>query len=36
VEGFRQVVHLLLDQQVPKEDIRKLVSTNAKRLAAIS
>ncbi len=36
VEGFRQVVHLLLDQQVSKEDIRKLVSTNAKRLAAIS
>ena len=36
VEGFRQIVHLLLDQQVPKEDIRKLVSTNAKRLAAIS
>jgi hypothetical protein len=36
VEGFRQIVHLLLDQQVSKEDIRKLVSTNAKRLAAIS
>jgi hypothetical protein len=29
VEGFRQVVRLLLDQQVPKEDIRKLVSLNA-------
>jgi len=36
VEGFRQVVHLLLDQQVSKEDIRKLVSSNAKRLANIT
>lgn len=36
VEGFRQVVHLLLDQQVPKDDIRKLVSGNAKRLAGIN
>jgi hypothetical protein len=32
VEGFRQVVRLLLDQQVPKGDIRKLVATNAARL----
>ena len=29
VEGFRQVVRLLLDKQVPKADIRKMVSTNA-------
>ena len=35
VEGFRQVVRLLLDQQVPKADIRKLVSSNAARLAGL-
>ncbi|MCR0985345.1 DUF6282 family protein [Roseomonas populi] len=35
VEGFRQVVRLLLDQQVPKEDIRKLVSLNAARLVGL-
>jgi hypothetical protein len=35
VEGFRQVVRLLLDQQVPKEDIRKLVSLNAARLIGL-
>lgn len=32
VDGFRQVVRLLLDQQVPKADIRTMVSTNAARL----
>ncbi|MBP0496512.1 DUF6282 family protein [Pararoseomonas indoligenes] len=35
VQGFRQVVRLLLDQQVPKEDIRKLVSLNAARLVGL-
>ncbi|SHJ23612.1 hypothetical protein SAMN02745194_02067 [Roseomonas rosea] len=35
VEGFRQVVRLLLDQQVPKADIRKLVSSNAARLLGL-
>jgi hypothetical protein len=35
VEGFRQMVRLLLDQGVSKADIRKLVSTNAARLAAL-
>jgi hypothetical protein len=35
VEGFRQVVRLLLDQQVSKDDIRKLVSTNAARLVGL-
>ncbi|TPG57099.1 hypothetical protein EAH89_11565 [Roseomonas nepalensis] len=35
VEGFRQVVRLLLDQQVPKADIRKLVSSNAARLVGL-
>jgi hypothetical protein len=35
VEGFRQMVNLLLDQQVSKEDIRKLVSTNAARLIGL-
>ncbi|MGG5818580.1 DUF6282 family protein [Falsiroseomonas sp. HW251] len=29
VEGFRQIVRILLDQQVPKADIRRLVGTNA-------
>ncbi|MEO3471161.1 DUF6282 family protein [Roseomonas sp. CAU 1739] len=35
VEGFRQVVRLLLDQQVPKADIRRLVSTNAAQLLGL-
>ena len=35
VEGFRQMVRLLLDQQVPKEDIRAMVSTNAARLVGL-
>jgi hypothetical protein len=35
VEGFRQVVRLLLDQQVPKHDIRKLVADNAARLLGL-
>lgn len=35
VEGFRQVVRLLLDQQVAKADIRKLVATNAARLVGL-
>ena len=35
VEGFRQVVRLLLDQQVPKADIRAMVSTNAARLVGL-
>ncbi len=35
VEGFRQIVRLLLDQQVPKEDIRKLVADNAARLLGL-
>ena len=35
VEGFRQVVRLLLDQHVPKADIRKLVSSNAARLVGL-
>jgi hypothetical protein len=29
VEGFRQVVRILLDQQVPHADIRQMVGTNA-------
>jgi hypothetical protein len=35
VEGFRQMVRLLLDARVAKDDIRKLVSTNAARLAGL-
>jgi hypothetical protein len=35
VEGFRQMVRLLLDQQVPKADIRKLISTNAAQLLGL-
>jgi len=35
VEGFRQVVRLLLDQQVSKDDIRKLVAGNAARLVGL-
>lgn len=35
VEGFRQMVRLLLDQQVPKQDIRKLVADNAARLLGL-
>lgn len=35
VEGFRQVVRLLLEQQVPKDDIRKLVASNAARLIGL-
>jgi hypothetical protein len=35
VEGFRQVVRLLLDQQVPKADIRRMVSTNAAGLLGL-
>jgi hypothetical protein len=35
VEGFRQVVRLLLDQQMSKEDIRKLVSGNAAALVGL-
>ncbi|WP_458094446.1 DUF6282 family protein [Roseomonas sp. WA12] len=35
VDGFRQVVRLLLDQQVPKADIRKLVSSNAAQLLGL-
>lgn len=36
VEGFRQVVRLLLDQQVPKGDIRAMVATNAARLLGLA
>lgn len=32
VEGFRQVVRMLLDKGVPKADIRTIVATNAARL----
>jgi hypothetical protein len=32
VEGFRQIVRILLDQQLPKADIRKMIGTNAARL----
>jgi hypothetical protein len=32
VEGFRQVIRLLLDQHMPKAGIRKLVASNAARL----
>lgn len=35
VEGFRQVVSLLLDQQVSKADISKLVRSNAARLLGL-
>ena len=35
VEGFRQVVSLLLDQQVSKADIGKLVRSNAARLLGL-
>jgi hypothetical protein len=35
VEGFRQVVRLLLDQQVPKAEIRKLVASNAAQLLGL-
>ena len=35
VEGFREVVHLLLDQQVPKADIRKLIASNAAALLGL-
>lgn len=29
VEGFRQIVHMLLDLQVPKKDIRTMIGDNA-------
>jgi hypothetical protein len=32
VEGYRQIVRILLDQQVSKADIRKLISGNSARL----
>ncbi len=35
VEGFRQMVRLLLDQQVPKEDIRKMISGNPAKLLGL-
>lgn len=35
VEGFRQVVRLLLDQQVPKDDIRAMIAGNAARLVGL-
>jgi hypothetical protein len=35
MDGFRGMVRLLLDQQVPKADIRKLVATNAAALVGL-
>jgi hypothetical protein len=32
IEGFRQIVSMLLDLQVSKDDIRKLISTNAAKM----
>lgn len=35
VEGFRQMVRLLLEQQVPKADIRKMIADNAAKLLGL-